>query len=201
MRLTPPQPDPPRLRQFPAICRNGTGSDPVAQQRALTPAVVDGDGILRDGGHTPYAPAPCGPGWPTGGSMQRMLVLLPLLLAAGEACAQRVYKCNDGGRTIYQSTPCPAGQDTGVTRPIVRDPKLSWQEAERVDRELRVARRELQANAGRGAAPVTGTVIEAASNAEACDKARTRRELAEWFGSRTPARQLNDDVTRSCASR
>ncbi|HAL23161.1 MAG TPA: hypothetical protein DCP40_10605 [Stenotrophomonas sp.] len=133
--------------------------------------------------------------------MQRMLVLLPLLLAAGEACAQRVYKCNDGGRTIYQSTPCPAGQDTGVTRPIVRDPKLSWQEAERVDRELRVARRELQANAGRGAAPVTGTVIEAASNAEACDKARTRRELAEWFGSRTPARQLNDDVTRSCASR
>ncbi|MBA0302083.1 hypothetical protein D7Y36_04250 [Stenotrophomonas maltophilia] len=23
MRLTPPQPDPPRLRQFPAICRNG----------------------------------------------------------------------------------------------------------------------------------------------------------------------------------
>ncbi|CRD61899.1 conserved hypothetical protein [Stenotrophomonas thermophila] len=24
MRLTPPQPDPPRLRQSPAICRNGT---------------------------------------------------------------------------------------------------------------------------------------------------------------------------------
>src|SRR2546427_7128404 len=36
MPLTPPQPDPPRLRQISAICRNGTGSDPVAAQRALT---------------------------------------------------------------------------------------------------------------------------------------------------------------------
>jgi len=40
MALTPPQPDPPRLRQFPAAvvgCRPlvGTGSDPVAAQRAL----------------------------------------------------------------------------------------------------------------------------------------------------------------------
>ncbi|HDS0951233.1 TPA: DUF4124 domain-containing protein [Stenotrophomonas maltophilia] len=133
--------------------------------------------------------------------MRRMWVVLPLLLAAGDACAQRVYKCNDGGRAVYQALPCPAGQDTGVTRPIVRDPKLSWQESERIDRELRDARRQLQANAGRGGVRGSGTVIEAASNAEACDKARTRREMAEWFGTRTPQRQLNDDVTRACASR
>ena len=37
MALTPPQPNPPRPRQFPAICRIDTGSDPVATQRALTP--------------------------------------------------------------------------------------------------------------------------------------------------------------------
>ncbi len=36
MPLTPPQPDPPRLRKFPAICQS-TGSDPVAPQRVLTP--------------------------------------------------------------------------------------------------------------------------------------------------------------------
>ncbi len=36
MPLTPPQPDPPRLRQFPASCRHGTGSDRVPWQRALT---------------------------------------------------------------------------------------------------------------------------------------------------------------------
>ncbi len=36
MRLTPPQPNPPCLRQFSAIYRS-TGSDPVAAQRALTP--------------------------------------------------------------------------------------------------------------------------------------------------------------------
>ncbi len=133
--------------------------------------------------------------------MRRIWVLLPLLAAAADACAQRVYKCNDGGRTVYQTVPCPSGQDTGVTRPIVRDPKLSWQESERVDRELRDARRQLQANAGRSAPQGTGTVIEAASNAEACDKARARREMAEWFGTRTPQRQLNDEVTRACASR
>ena len=36
MPRTLPPPDPPRLRQFSAICRS-TGSDPVAAQRALTP--------------------------------------------------------------------------------------------------------------------------------------------------------------------
>lgn len=133
--------------------------------------------------------------------MRRIWVLLPLLAAAGDACAQRVYKCNDGGRTVYQTLPCPPGQDTGVTRPIVRDPKLSWQESERVDRGLRDAQRQLQANASRAAAQGSGTVIQAASNAEACDKARTRREMAEWFGTRTPLRQLDEDVSRACASR
>ncbi|TDB34422.1 DUF4124 domain-containing protein [Stenotrophomonas sp. TEPEL] len=133
--------------------------------------------------------------------MRRMWVVLPLLVAAGDACAQRVYKCNDGGRTVYQTLPCPSGQDTGVTRPIVRDPKLSWEDAARLDRERREARRQLQASAGRGGPQGAGTVIEAATNAEACDKARSRREMAEWLGSRTPQQQLNDDVTRACASR
>ncbi|MGE6334762.1 hypothetical protein [Stenotrophomonas sp. NPDC077659] len=88
-----------------------------------------------------------------------------------------------------------------MTRPIVRDPKLSWQESERVERDLHDARRQLQANAGRTAAQGSGTAIEAASNAEACDKARTRREMAEWFGTRTAMRQLDQDVSRACASR
>jgi len=146
-------------------------------------------------------PRHAGHGWPLGDGMRRMWVVLPLLAAAGDACAQRVYKCNDGGRTVYQTLPCPTGQDTGVSRPIVRDPQLSWQESERVNRELHDARRQLQANAGRNVPQGAGTVIEAASNVEACDKARARRELAEWFGTRTPQQQLNDDVTRACASR
>ncbi|PSD17557.1 hypothetical protein C7E15_10515 [Stenotrophomonas maltophilia] len=38
MALTPPQPDPPRLRKFFASGGNSTGSDPVATQRDLTPS-------------------------------------------------------------------------------------------------------------------------------------------------------------------
>ena len=129
-----------------------------------------------------------------------MMILLPLALVAGDACAQRVYKCNDGGSTVYQSLPCPETQDTGVSRPIVRDPKLTREDAIRLNRERRDAQR-MQANATRSRPELQGTVIEAAANAEACDKARSRRELAGWFGSRTPSRQLDEEVNRACASR
>ncbi len=58
MPRTLPQPDPPRLRQFSAICRS-TGSDPVAAQRALTPIWNSRyDRCVDQGRHLPTAARP-----------------------------------------------------------------------------------------------------------------------------------------------
>ena len=133
--------------------------------------------------------------------MKPMMVLLPLALVAGDACAQRVYKCNDSGRSVYQSLPCPAAQDTGIQRPIVRDPRLTAADVARVEREARDARQPSGSRALRHPPVAQGTVIQAATDAEACEQARSRRELAGWFGSRTPTRQLDEDVNRACAWR
>ena len=66
---------------------------------------------------------------------------LALCALACNAHAGRVYKCANGAQTIYQTVPCPPEQDTGVTRPIVKDPNLTWEERPRAQRDLHQARR------------------------------------------------------------
>lgn len=113
---------------------------------------------------------------------------LALLLLSAPLAAQQVYKCTVDGQSVYQSLPCAAEHDTGVQRPIVSDPKLTPQERYANEQMLRNARRRMQAEAGRGAAPVRGTVIEHLADPEACDNARWRGELANAFGkTRTEA--------------
>lgn len=133
--------------------------------------------------------------------MRRTVLVLALCTLAGSAQAQRVYKCADGQQTIYQTVPCPAHQDTGVTRPIVKDPKLSWEERNRAQRELYVARQRMQADAGRGQPPVRGTVIDGAADPEKCSDMRFRRDFGEAFSGQKAPQRVNDAVTQACSGR
>ncbi|MCF7749841.1 DUF4124 domain-containing protein [Bacillus subtilis subsp. subtilis] len=132
--------------------------------------------------------------------MRRTLLTLALCALASNAHAGRVYKCAAAGQTIYQTVPCPPEQDTGVTRPITKDPKLSWEERSRAQRELYDARRRMQADAGRGQPAVRGTVIDGSVDPEKCEDLRFRRELSEAFGRSAPPR-IDDDIKRACAKR
>ncbi|MFI8717881.1 DUF4124 domain-containing protein [Stenotrophomonas sp. NPDC077464] len=132
--------------------------------------------------------------------MRRTIVTLALCALACNAHAGRVYKCANGGQTIYQTVPCPPEQDTGVTRPIVKDPNLTWEERTRAQRDLYQARRRMQADAGRGEPPVRGTVIDGAANPEQCEELRSRREISEMFGRPAPER-IDADIAKACSSR
>jgi hypothetical protein len=132
--------------------------------------------------------------------MRRTIVMLALCALAGNAHAGRVYKCLANGQTIYQTVPCAPEHDTGVTRPIIKDPNLTWEERTRAQRDLYQARRRMQADAGRGQPPVRGSVIDSAANPEQCEELRTRREISQVFGRPTPER-INDDITKACAAR
>lgn len=125
---------------------------------------------------------------------------LALCALACNAHAGRVYKCAVGGQTVYQTVPCAPEHDTGVTRPITRDPNLSFEERSRAQRDLYQARRRMQADAGRGQAPVRGTVIDGAADPDKCDELRSRREISEMFGRAAPAR-IDDEIAKACASR
>lgn len=130
--------------------------------------------------------------------MKRNLLLLTLCALAGDASAQRVYKCLNGTETIYQSLPCPIEQDTGVTRKVVTDPRLTYEERSRNEEMLRRARARMQADAGRGQpAAVRGTVIEAAADPERCENAKWRHELAKTFG-RADADALGKSIEEAC---
>ncbi|MFN4162567.1 MAG: DUF4124 domain-containing protein [Stenotrophomonas sp.] len=132
--------------------------------------------------------------------MRRIIVTLALCALASSAHAGRVYKCAAGGQTIYQTVPCPPEQDTGVTRPITKDPNLSWEERTRAQRELYDARRRMQADAGRGQPAVRGTVIDGSVDPEQCQDLRLRREMGEAFGRPAPPR-IEDEIKKACAKR
>jgi len=114
--------------------------------------------------------------------MRRTILTLALCALASHAHAGRVYKCAAGGQTIYQTVPCPPEQDTGVTRPIIGDPKLSWEERSRAQRDLQAARQRMQADA------------------EQCEDLRLRRELGEVFG-RTAPPHVEAAIKKACARR
>ncbi len=132
--------------------------------------------------------------------MKRIIMMLALLALAGSAHAQRVYKCSNKGQTIYQTVPCPPEQDTGVTRPITRDPNLTWEDRSRAERNLYDARRQQQVAAGRYQAPAHGTVIDGSMDPEKCDDLKTRSEIAEFFGRKTPD-NVQADMAKACAKR
>ncbi len=132
--------------------------------------------------------------------MKRIIMMLALCALAGSAHAQRVYKCADKGQTIYQTVPCPPEQDTGVTRPITRDPNLTWADKTRAERSLLDARRQQQVAAGRYQEPVRGTVIDGSMDPEKCEDLKTRSEIAEIFGRKTPD-SVQADMSKACAKR
>jgi len=132
--------------------------------------------------------------------MQRTILALALCALASSAHAGRVYKCAAGGQTIYQTVPCPPEQDTGVTRPITRDPNLTWEERTRAQRELYDARRRMQADAGGGQPAVRGTVIDGSMDPEKCEDLRVRRDISEAFG-RTAPQRVEDEIKKACAKR
>ncbi len=132
--------------------------------------------------------------------MKRTIMMLALFALAGNAHAQRVYKCADKGQTIYQTVPCPPEQDTGVTRPITRDPNLTWADKTRAERNLYDARRQQQVAAGRYQEPVRGTIIDGSVDPEQCEDLKTRKEIAEIFGRKTPD-SVQADMAKACAKR
>lgn len=136
-----------------------------------------------------------------GGSMKRTMTVLALCALATSAHAQRVYKCSDGKQTMYQTIPCPAEHDTGVTRPIVKDPRLSWEERNRAQRDLYEARQRMRADAGRGQPPVRGTVIDGAVDPEKCEDMRFRREFGEALSGQKAPQRVDDAVRQACATR
>lgn len=130
--------------------------------------------------------------------MKHELLLLTLCAMAGDASAQRVYKCLKGSETIYQSLPCPIEQDTGVSHKLVNDPNLTYEERYRNEEMLRRARARMQADAGRGQpAIVRGTVIDAAADPERCENAKWRHELSKTFG-RADADALGKSIEEAC---
>lgn len=132
---------------------------------------------------------------------RRRWMLLALTALAAQAHAQRVYKCHDGHQVIYQSVPCAKEHDTGVSRPVVRDPQLTSADHQRVAEERSRTRDWIRQNAGYGAPPVQGTVIDAARDPEACEQARVRKEMAELFDSRDAAQSAASQIERACAKR
>jgi len=133
--------------------------------------------------------------------MTRMLVTLALCALATQAHAQRVYKCSDGKQTIYQSVPCPKELDTGISRPIVRDPNLTSADRVRVARETSQARRWVRESVGYDQPDIRGTVIDNVVDAEACEDARVRKEMTEVFTGRTAPERVNKEIHRACAVR
>ncbi|MCW4453779.1 hypothetical protein OK348_03075 [Flavobacterium sp. MXW15] len=129
--------------------------------------------------------------------MKRKLLVLAVCGLAGDAWAQRVYKCVNGTETIYQSLPCPAEQDTGITRKVVSDPRLSYEERYRNELMLRQARARMQADAGRGQPAIRGSVIDGSADPERCEDARWRRDLAKTFG-RPETASLEKSVHEAC---
>ncbi|MGV8959443.1 MAG: hypothetical protein ACOH1V_03550 [Stenotrophomonas sp.] len=129
--------------------------------------------------------------------MKQKLLVLAVCALAGDACAQRVYKCVNGKETIYQSLPCPLEQDTGVSHKVVTDPRLSYEERYRNEEMLRRARSRMQADAGRGQPAIRGTVIEAAADPERCEDAKWRHELARTFG-RPETASLEKTLSDAC---
>lgn len=136
--------------------------------------------------------------------MERCRWLLVALCAwAAQAHAQRVYTCKDdnGGQTVYQSLPCPRDQDTGISRPLVRDPDLTSADHQRVAAERASTREWIRHNAGYGAPPVQGTVIDSSRDPQACEQARMRREMGELFDSAAAMRSADAEIQRSCTQR
>lgn len=130
--------------------------------------------------------------------MKRKLAALTICVLAGDASAQRVYKCLNGTETIYQSLPCPIEQDTGVSSKVIADPRLSAEERYRNEEMLRRARSRMQADAGRGPRPAArGVVIDDAADPERCENAKWRHELAKTFG-RADADSLGKTISDAC---
>lgn len=133
--------------------------------------------------------------------MTRMVMVFALSVLAPSVHAQRIYKCSDGVQAIYQSVPCPKEQDTGISRPLARDPRLTPAERQRVVRESAQARHWVREGAGYGQPPVRGTVIDNMVDRDACENARLRREMAEILGNRPVPQQLDQEIRRACAVR
>lgn len=130
-----------------------------------------------------------------------MLATLAMCALAFQAHAQRVYKCNDGKHVAYQSVPCPKEHDTGVSRPVVRDPKLTSADRVRVAQTTSQARRWVRQEAGYDQPDVRGTVIDNVVDAEACEDARLRKEMAEVFTGRSAPQRIDQEIHRACAVR
>lgn len=129
--------------------------------------------------------------------MKHTLLILAVGTFAGDACAQRVYKCANGAETIYQSLPCPVEQDTGVSHKVITDPTLSYEERVRNEEMLRRARARMQADAGRGQRPLRGTVIDGSADPKRCEDAKWRHELARTFG-RPETERLQESLKEAC---
>jgi len=130
-----------------------------------------------------------------------MLMTLALCALATPAHAQRVYKCSDGGQPTYQSLPCTREHDTGVSRPVVGDPRLTAADRARIAQESLQARRWVREGAGYGQPPIRGTVIDNVSDPEACANARMRKEMADLFGNGAASSRIDEDIRRACAVR
>lgn len=129
--------------------------------------------------------------------MRPKLLILTVAVLTGDASAQRVYKCSNGAETIYQSLPCPPEQDTGISRRIISDPKLSHEERQRNESMLRRARSRMQADAGRGQPGFRGVVIDGAADPQRCEEARWRHELAKAF-ARPDSESLQKTIKEAC---
>jgi hypothetical protein len=130
-----------------------------------------------------------------------MLMTLALCALATQAHAQRVYKCSDGKQVAYQSVPCPKEHDTGVSRPVVRDPNLTSADRVRVAQESSQARRWVRQGAGYDQPDVRGTVIDNVVDPQSCEDARLRKEMAEVFTGRSAPARIDQEIHRACAVR
>jgi len=130
-----------------------------------------------------------------------MSLALVLCALAMPAQAQRVYKCSSAGQTIYQSVPCPKEQDTGVSRPIVRDPRLTSSDRLRVAEQNAQARRWVREGAGYEQPDVRGSVIDNVIDPQGCEDARMRKDMAEMLTGRPASQRLDEEIQRSCALR
>lgn len=133
--------------------------------------------------------------------MTRMLRVLALCAITTPADAQRVYTCSDGSQVTYQSLPCPHDRDTGVSRPVIGDPRLTSADRMRIAQESSQAQRWVREGAGYGQPPIRGTVIDNVRDPQACENARLRREMAEVFGNGATPSRIDEDIRRTCAVR
>lgn len=120
--------------------------------------------------------------------MQRVLVVLTLMLAMGEAPAQHVHKCLKDKNVSYQSTPCDSERQTVKQWVAIPDPTPSAQDIERQRSAITQVKRESasrRVRSGRSGAPVarrsraTGVSISAARDGERCAAAKRRRDATE----------------------